>query len=253
MTREKQYGTSKLEMSAADLVPRAQDIAIDRGRTIVESTCYMAAIRGIQPESSHSGSQGVVTCCRATVQNVNASGGQQAAHLLPGQISVNGTNVWELADNRFAPSIAASELLRLQLQTKLTFARTNVLPAEFNRADTEAEGTGSSTDFRLKHEFGRAIGGLWKNARSGPSGIVTLDRDAVVESLRHWFAAANVAYEMAAQRKAERAATASGLARARREAELRVLETYANSFDVKNVSRFLHSNVATVFMKYRRI
>ena len=242
-----------LDMSDAELVPLAQDIAIDRARTITESTCLMAAIRGVQDDASSVGSHGIVTCHKAVVQDVSATAGQQAAHLVPGQISVNGIAVWNLAHRSYAPSIDSSELLRLQLQTKSTFAKTNVLPAEFNRADSEAEGSGSGTNLRLKHEFGRAVGGLWANARSGPQGIVTIDRDAVVESLRHWFSTANIAYAMAAQRKVDRASSASGQARRRREAEARVLETYANSFDVKNVGRFLHSSAASVFLRYQRI
>jgi hypothetical protein len=179
MTRDKQHGTSSIDRTGAELVPLAQDIAIDRAKTVTESTCLMAAIRSIQDDSSQTGSHAIVTCHKALVQDVCATHGQQAAHLLPGQISVNRIPVWNLSGRDHAPSIPPSELLRLQLQTKLTFARTNILPAEFNRADSEAEGSGSSTDIRLKQEFGRSIDLLWKDVRSGPSGIVTIDRDAV--------------------------------------------------------------------------
>ena len=54
-----------------------------------------------------------------------------------------------------------------------------MFPAERNRAGAEAERTGSPTSFRLKHEFGRAIGDLGKHVRNGPSGMVTIDHDAV--------------------------------------------------------------------------
>ena len=256
MSREKNYSTSTLDVdldSGTNIIPIAQDVAIGRAQLVSESMCLMGAIRSIQPESSPSSSSALITCHRAAVQDVSAMSGQQAAHLLPGQISVNGIYVWNFADPSYASSIAQTELLRLKQQTKLAFAKTNVLPAIFNRADTEAEGTSSATQHRLKHEFGRSVGQLWKNSSSSPSSTIAIDRDAVIESLRHWFSVARTTYQMAAQRKIDRADSQSGKSRQRRELEARVLETYANSFDVKNVTRFLHARAAQVFMRYKHM
>jgi hypothetical protein len=242
MSRTKVYGTSQqvidLGPDRKKIVPIAQDIALARGAQVAEVLFDMAAIRSLQTDARH-GAGASVICERAHVQACSAKEGQQAAHLLPGQILVNGLPVWELA--RTTDPKLASEVHKLQARTQMCFAATNVLPALFNKADTEAEGRGIATPTqRLKPLFGTVVQGMRRQARVGAELSMCVDRQAVESALRSWFMQVSAVYLDAAGRKAE----------ARRMEEARVLATYADSFRVANPGRFVDSQLRFIRDRY---
>lgn len=75
----------------------------------------------------------------ATVQDERASGGDQAAHYLPRQLTVNSTSLQD---------VAVRYSTRLSNHIKALFARTEHLPANYNRADSRAETQGLNEAFR---------------------------------------------------------------------------------------------------------
>ncbi len=242
MSRTKVYGRSRQVIHLGEdrerVVPIAQDIAIARGAQVAEALFDMAAIRSLQTDPRH-GANASVLCERAQVQACSAKGGQQAAHLLPGQIVVNGLPVWELA--RTADPALASDVGKLQARTQMCFAATNVLPALFNKADTEAEGRGVPTPTqRLKPLFGTVVQGMWRQARVAAELPLCVDRSAVETALRSWFMRISDVYLDAAGRKAE----------AQHLDEARVLVTYADSFKVANPGRFIDSNLRFIRDRY---
>lgn len=242
MTREYGYGPSELHAELGPnnegLVQVAQEVAIDRGRCVASTLFHMSAVRTLQaPDASNA----LVRCQRAAVQSSRAQDGQQAAHLLPGQIVVNNEPVWQLARST-NPSVTSSDLVRLEQQTKLCFAATNVLPAFFNRADTEAEGTGEIAAAQtLKPLFGTLTQQLWREARVDPARPLVIDREVTIETLRAWFRNISNVYADAAHRKAGRGRTE----------EARVLETYSDSFRVANPSRFVIAELPALYQRYR--
>jgi hypothetical protein len=242
MQRTKIYGPSKqlidLGPDKENLVPIAQDIAILRGRAVAETMFHIAAIRSLQPVSAGSAAAHV-TCQAAHVQSCSATEGQQAAHLLPGQILIGGHPVWALAATTTRE--LHGDVDRLKQQTMLCFALTNVLPALFNRADSEAEGTGATAAVQtLKPLFGEVVGSLWRGAHVHPARPLVIDRAAVDTALQRWFREVSAVYRDAAGRKAAR----------QRLDEARVLTTYADSFQVANVMRFVTQHLPQVYQRY---
>jgi hypothetical protein len=242
MTREMNYGPSQrlldLGPNLQNLVPVAQDVAIARGQLVAQVLFEIAAIRSLQLTAAHP-ECAIVTCVAAHVQTSSAQHQQQAAHLLPGQIMIGAEPVWMLAKH---PDAALSaEVSRLAHQTRMCFAWTNVLPALFNIADSEAEGTGRvGAAQTLKPLFASIVQTLWKTARVDPAQPLTIDRAATLTALRRWFEQVTRVYLDAASRKAARG----------RQDEARVLTTYADSFKVANVGRFVLANIAAQYHRY---
>jgi hypothetical protein len=241
MHRDKIFGPSgrlvELGPDHANLVPLAQDVAIQRAVCVVEALFLIGAIRNLQGASGSA--RAVVQCVAAHVQSCSAQYGQQAAHLLPGQILINSQPVWLLATTQ--QSSLASEVVRLKQQTMMCFAATNVLPALVNRADSEAEGTGAGTATEaLKPLFGQVVQELWHTARARAERPLSVDRDAVFNALQRWFSQISPVYSEAAGRKAER----------KRLDEARVLSTYADSFRVANVARFVMAHAPQIYQRY---
>ncbi len=75
----------------------------------------------------------------ATVQDERAGGGDQAAHYLPRQLMVNAISLQD---------VAAGHSTALSDHIKALFARTEHLPANYNRADSKAEMQGLDEAFR---------------------------------------------------------------------------------------------------------
>src|SRR5215510_4812760 len=109
MARDIQYaGVSSTPRSYAALRTTAEDIAIERGECVAEAFFHMAAVRSLHPTLSAP----IVSCRGAHVQAQNATGGDQAAHLLPGQILVGARPIWELAEVPASGALSANDVAR---------------------------------------------------------------------------------------------------------------------------------------------
>lgn len=242
MSRSVLYGSSirlvDVNAGQGSLECVAEDVAIHRGQVVAETMFHLAAIRSLQT-APELGARAVVTCEKASVQVSTAQEGQQAAHLVPGQILVGGRYVWDLATHR-DPKIQG-EVTRLKQQTQLCFAWVNVLPAAFNKADSEAEGRGGeSASERLKPLFGAVVQDFWRTAIVDPKRPLTIDRKAALAALGAWFTQVTLVYQDAAARKAVRG----------RAEEARVLLTYARSFRVTNPGRFVAARSGQILERY---
>jgi len=223
-----------------NLIQIAQEVAIERGAQVVESLFAMGAIRSLHagPAARHA----TITCEKARVQSYGAKRGQQAAHLLPGQILVDGIPVWELARSR-SPELSR-EVEVLKLRTQMCFADMRVLPALFNRADTEAEGTGkdgAAAAERLKPLYGSVVQAMWRSVEVHPEAPLVVDRKGVQQALGGWFERVRQVYHEAADRKAARG----------RIEEACVLTTYADSFHVGGVARFIEWKLPYLRSRHR--
>ena len=255
--REKIYSVSTrhvdLGRGQQNLTALAEDVAIQRGAMVAEVLFHIAAIRSLHPQRGGD----IVQCVAAWVQDMGASSGQQAAHLLPGQILIATVPVWQLAQvPAGAPADSATPLqadvLRLAQQTQVCFAKTNVLPALFNRADSQAENSAQDRGFAgLKELFRLAVQNLWSNVRVDAASPLAIDRAAVLASLKIWFRQINEVYDMASARKQEAARVAhDSNTKAAREDEARVLAVYADSFKVANPARFVEAHVRDISQRY---
>jgi hypothetical protein len=249
MSREKSYGTTGIELDltrdTARLIALVEDAAIARGAAVSAVMLHMAAIRSLHTKRPH-GENAAVQCVAARVQDRQGTDGYQAAHLVPGAIKVNGRDVWDLV----APTDGA--MRRLQLQTKEAFAETRVLPAAANRADSQAEGDGSpNSAIRLKTLFGAQVQSMWMSQRFVAGRPLAIDRVGVLSALNGWFVGLNRAYEAAAVLKRHAGTVAADAkARERRALEATVLETYARSFKIVNVARFVEKEIGAIYHRY---
>lgn len=246
------HSTIKIVLGDNDekLVPIAQDVAIARAATVCETMFHLAAIRSLQ-RSSDRGANALVECVGAHLQDRTAEGDHQAAHLLPGQIRVANRPIWELAATA-TTGVSASELVALEARTESCFAETWVLPAVFNRADSQAERMAGNDG--LKKLFGAAVQQMWRTARVDEAQPLVIDRLAAVAALQEWFRALNDCYERASERKrlAYVAALPRGTARADdRDRERRILAAYADSLLIASVPRFISAHVQHLDAVYR--
>ncbi|APR86559.1 Hypothetical protein A7982_11908 [Minicystis rosea] len=231
----------------------AQEVAIQRGALMTEVFLHMAAIRSLVGPSRPAG-DAEIQCVAAHVQDMRAQSGQQAAHLLPGQILIGGRPVWELVPAH-ASSLSVYESIRLEQQTKLCFAKTNVLPAIFNRADSQAEVMARRASVQgLKELFGAAVLEMWSSARVDVARPLVIDREAALRGLQMWFEQVTPVYEEAAQRKHDAWLAAQTQRSAENRAlESRILSIYADSFKVVSVARFAQARVPEVFARYESL
>jgi hypothetical protein len=249
MSREHAHSTTGMELDLERdtdrLLALVEDAAIARGAAVSAAMFHMAAIRSLQ-RTKVQGANASVQCVAARVQDRGGAEGYQAAHLVPGAILVNGTPVWDLV-----PATSGA-MLRLQLQTKEVFAETRVLPAAANRADSQAEGDGSpNSRTTLKNLFGAQVQVMWASNRFVASRPLAIDRAGVLFALTGWFSGLNRAYELAAVLKRQAEATeGDAKARARRALEAAVLETYARSFKIANVARFVEKEISAIHHRY---
>ena len=249
MQRDRSHGTTgidlDIERDISRLTALVEDAAIARGAAVSAVMFHMAAIRSLHTKKPN-GENAVVQCVAARVQDRQGAEGYQAAHLVPGAIKVNGQDVWDLVPS--TPGL----MLQLHLQTKEAFAETRVLPAAANRADSQAEGDGSpNSAIKLKNLFGAQAQSMWKSQRFVARRPLAIDRAGVLDALSGWFAGLNRAYELAAvlKRHAESGAT-DATARDRRALEATVLETYARSFKIVNVARFVEKEIGAIHHRY---
>jgi hypothetical protein len=121
---------------------------------------------------------------RARIQDGTAGPGEQAAHMLPGQLLIDGRPPWAMArgDRRIAAWLARFEV-------------TAAVPTPFNTADSAAERAG------LKDAFLRACEGAW-------SRVVAGERD-LTPTYGGFLADADRAFDRAQLRKDGRRAAAA--------------------------------------------
>lgn len=97
------------------------------------------------------------TLVGARVQDATAHGGEQAAHVLPGQLLIDGREPWSLARGQAA-----------KLAWLARFMVTSAVPAPFNRADSAAEQAG------LKEAFRAACEQAWMRAARGQRDLAAI-------------------------------------------------------------------------------
>lgn len=253
MSRDKLRRKSERIIDLKELVSYAEEVAIERGALVAEVLFHLAAIRNLQ-DTPATGANATIACVGNPPQEASAQHGQQAAHLLPGKIKVKSENVWLLARWEHGAPHLKNDLLRLSQQTKLCFAKVNILPVEFNRADSAAEVMAKTlADQGLKQLFGHVVRQMWHGARVDAKRHLLVDRRAVLEALGSWFTQVNGIYEAAAQQKREKAEMLSKEKdgkEQRRKDEATILETYARSFLVQNPARFVNSYVYNAISRY---
>jgi hypothetical protein len=238
--------SSTIQFDAGGLRATAEEITILRGECVAEAFFHMAAIRSLQHAPEAAAAR--VTCSRAHLQDRSAAAGNQAAHLIPGQILVGGRPVWWLAS---APAGADPvQAQRVSLRTQMCFARTNNLPAIFNVADSQAEQMAAAAGRGLKEEFAACVQIMWASARVDAQRPFAVDRAAVLRGLGAWFTRVGGVYRAAAGQKRGAAASA-GAKRQNRLDEAEVLQVYADSFSVAaDPSRFVRSHLGFIDQHY---
>jgi hypothetical protein len=129
-----------------------------------------------------------LTLKRAEIQDGTAGAGEQAAHVLPGQVLIDGKRPWALArgDKAIAAWVGQFEV-------------TAAVPTPFNTADSAAERAG------LKAAFRRACERAWARASDGERDLTPTFDEFLVNATRA-FASAELRKEekrAAAARKGE--------------------------------------------------
>lgn len=179
-TAQARFSEQQVERFTHD-ISLAHDHIVGRNRRVAQVLCYVSLMRNagcIQ--------DGAVVACRgAAAQHFSAAGGNQAAHYLPGVIMVGSHPLWMLT--RHGPTRAA-------IQT--CFADVQDLHANFNKADSAAEGSTASNG--LKSAFGQAAAML-ACALPGRPGVV--DRSRAARAMRQWKLDSERCYRAAADRK----------------------------------------------------
>lgn len=140
------HGASKQFASIEALLRAARGHAYNRLMHSCEAILLIGALaRGAKPAHVPN-----FTIGAACVQDAVAGGDRQAAHLLPGQVFVNGRPAWVCA---------ASKEAKVALIAR--FMATSPVPAPFNRADSAAEKAG------LRDAFVGACRASWMRVMSG--------------------------------------------------------------------------------------
>lgn len=158
----------------------AKSHAETRNGHVVKVLCWLALLRDAQNRSLPLPPRPRVTCEEAQWQHFRESHPRQAAHLLPGQIMVDGRYPW-----LYLNDIAHARALQL------LFAEVRALPANFNKADSAAEGKGLIEAFRAAGEY-------VLHGRGPP-------RQDIIEAYRAiWVPGARAAYAAAQDQKRSR-------------------------------------------------
>lgn len=152
-----------------------------RNERVAEMLCYMALIRDPARRSRSLPANPAVTCTAAIRQFFRATGGEQAAHLLPGQIRIGGVLPWHLLMGPASRNV------------QLIFAYVDPLQANYNKADSAAEANG------LTQAFAQAC----RHVLAG-QGDAAADIGEAFD--RIWVAGALVAFAAAEQQKRSRPA-----------------------------------------------
>lgn len=114
---------------------RALNHGMARNGRVAEALCFMLLIRDPVRRRRPVLPVPVVACVAAVRQFFRAEDGEQAAHLLPGQLSIDGAFPW-----LYLSGPAARQLENL-------FGYVEPLSADYNKADSAAEANGLSDAF----------------------------------------------------------------------------------------------------------
>ena len=139
------HGAARTYSSSADVLMDAAGHARNR---LLHSCEAVSWIGGLALQ--HPGHTPSFSIEGAKVQDAKARSGEQAAHVLPGQILIDGKPPW---------SFAGGERARVAWLTR--FMLTSAVPAPFNVADSAAEKAG------LKEAFRQACERAWQAAAAG--------------------------------------------------------------------------------------
>ncbi len=184
---------------------QAENHGVGRNRAVAKVFCFISVMRAASclPEGLRASMTHPDT---AVPQDFQATGGNQAAHVLPGCLSLkDGTKsgkrkaIWEYAPT---PELR-KEILSL-------FEATHDLPASFNKADTAAEIRRVLGAPGLKQVFETCCQYLLEASpprlKSGER-IVMVDRPLVLNAYRLWVRGSIDAYQFAATGKTKRIRT----------------------------------------------
>ena len=149
------------------------------------------------------------TLTGAEVQDATAGAGEQAAHVLPGQLLIDGAPPWALATGEAA-----------RVAWLARFMVTAAVPAPFNTADSAAEQAG------LKEAFRQACERAWTRAAAGGGGgerDLTATYEAFLEDADRAFRGAELAKQ---GKRASASARGNGQASDERFVEGLILRMY---------------------------
>lgn len=120
----------------------AKSHAETRNGHVVKVLCWLALLRDAQNRSLALSPLPRVTCEEARWQHFRERRPRQAAHVLPGQVMVDGRYPW----------LYFKDITRARTLQSL-FAEVRALPANFNKADSAAENKGLTEAFRAAAEY----------------------------------------------------------------------------------------------------
>lgn len=179
---------------------RAEGHAIARNRLVARVFCYISVMRAASCIADKS--RAVIAHPDVAVpQDFNATNGNQAAHILPGCLSIENAasgpkGLWEMAP---------SEEIRNEIRGH--FEATHDLPVSFNKADSAAEGRISSGPPGLKQIFQECCQYILEQhpptLRSGER-IIVVDRPVVYNAYHMWVEASVASCLRAARGKSGR-------------------------------------------------
>lgn len=158
--------------------------AMGRNARIVKILCYLSLLRSVDKFTAHAN----IMVVAARWQNYSSTAGNQAAHFLPGQLMVNARILSELAQDP-------------QTRTKIgcLFGDVEDLPADFNKADTQAEANGKAGGLCAAFE------GAARHLIANASPANTINRAAVRSSYYNvWVPQARLAFNNALVKKADK-------------------------------------------------
>ena len=173
---------------------QALNHAYGRNERVAQVLGYLSLIRstgGLEPveavavpEMPSAPAIDDIKVTRAEFQNYQAPEGMQAAHYLPGQLKIRGQNPSSLV-KEFATKVALDRL----------FADVETLPANFNKADSQAERSGLCRAFAASAET---------VIRAHHRAKGRIDRSVIDRAYGTWRVEARNAFAAARERKAEK-------------------------------------------------
>lgn len=174
------HGAPRSYGSLEELGEHAVQHARTRLLTACEAIAMIAAL-ALQWDKPHTPR---LSLRRAEIQDGTAGAGEQAAHVLPGQVLIDGKRPWSLArgDRMIAALVARFEV-------------TAAVPTPFNTADSAAERAG------LKDAFLGACERAWTRVRDGERDLTATYGEFLADATR--------AFELAELRKEDKRDTAA--------------------------------------------
>jgi hypothetical protein len=173
------HGPARTYSSSAEVLMDAAGHARNRLLHTCEAVSWIGGL-AVQ----HPGHTPSFTIEGAKVQDAKARSGEQAAHVLPGQILIDGKPPWSFVGGD-----------RARVAWLARFMVTSAVPASFNVADSAAEKAG------LKEAFRQGCERAWRSARAGNLTLVPVF-ELLLED-------ANLSFQMAEQGKQGKRASAS--------------------------------------------